>query len=556
MKLRLACLSLALASFASAQSSLPIASAGLQYIWVPPPQNVTFFFDMTVNTTVTFQGVGFTTLAPVGSATTLQMWVTNTGITTYAGNEANPAAWTLGASGPTTIPPVGAATPGACFTSGLTLQPGTYGIAITAIGSNVIFANNNNLPQTFSNTELTVNLGSTSYNGFTGGALANYVFLGTLYYGVGAVAHGCATQKAEGKGCNVLPGSFYQTWTTSAAAAAALNGRSLTLLNVGATYVVVQGGATWIPPTAAAAALPTNSNGESPVTLPTPFPYPGGTTTTLDVATDGHVSVGSNLSLPGTQSYSPYVPAFLNAANPMWAVAWHNFNTTETGSGLIKYEQVGNLMVITWDGVENWPNMIGTTQIVNPSRFQAQFDLSNGNVHYVYQQMDAQGGSQYYDYTLVGWSPGGPSPDPGPTNLVTFTSLALSPVEVFPLTLTATAAPVLGTSIDLVTSNEPPASIGINFLGLTPLPPPGVPLDVLGAPGCSALLDVTTAIGNLISNLGSPFPGLAVTLPVPSSLALLGLPLASQSVVLDPAANAFGGTFSNGIHMTVGSFTL
>ena len=40
---------------------------------------------------------------------------------------------------------------------------------------------------------------------------------------------------------------------------------------------------------------------------------------------------------------------------PIWAVCWHNFNTTELGSGLIKHEAVGNLYVITWDNVESLP---------------------------------------------------------------------------------------------------------------------------------------------------------------------------------------------------------
>jgi hypothetical protein len=556
MKLRLLCVPLALAALASAQStSLPVTSAGLQYIWVPPPTNVTFFFDMTVNTAVTFQGVGFSTLSPVGTQGVAQMWVTNTGITTYVGNEANPGAWTLGTSGPSTVPAVGTTAPGACFTTGLTLQPGTYGIAITLTNNNALFANNNNAPQTFSNAELTVNLGSTSYNGFTGGALANYVFIGTLYYAIGTAPHTCATKTSYGTGCNARTGSFYQRWTTSAAAAGALNGRTLTLLNAGASYVVTQGTAAYIAPTAAATALTTNNNGESPITLPSPFNFPGGSTTQLFVATDGHISAASNLSsLTGTQSYSPYPPAFLDAANAIWAVAWHNFNTTETGSGLIKWEQIGNLVIVTWDGVENWPNMIGTTQIVNPSRFQAQFDLATGDVHYVYVTMDAQGGSQYYDHTLVGFSPGGPSPDVGPIDVTTVASLALSPFELQPLKLTASAPPQIGTNVDLVTTNEAPASLGINFVSVVALPAPGINLAVIGAPDCYALIDVNAAVGNLISNIGGGLPPMTITLPIPASTTLLGFSLASQSVFLDPTANAFGMTVSNGVALTIGSF--
>ncbi len=552
MKLRLACLPLALAAFANAQSSLPVPSLGTQYIWVPPPQTATFFFDMTVNTTVTFQGLSFSTLSPVGTAGSIDMWVTNPGITTYVGNEANAAAWTLGASAATTIPPSGT-TPGACFTTGLTMQPGTYGIAITANGYNNLFANNG-APQTFSNAELTVNLGATSYAGFTGGALANYVFLGTLFYGIGAVPHGCAAKTTYGTGCNRVSGSFYQRWTTSAAAAAALNGRTLTLLNAGASYVVTPGTAAYIAPSPAATPLATNNNGDSAITLAAPFNYPGGSTTQLIVATDGHVSTASNLAFPGTANWSPNPQALLDAANTIWAVCWHNFNTTEPGSGLIKWEQVGNLIVITWDGVENWPNTIGTTQIFNPSRFQAQFDLTTGDVHYVYVTMETQGGSPYYDHSIVGFSPGGPSPDVGAIDIATLVALPLSPVEVLPLTLTASTPPVLGTSVDLVTSNEGVTGIGINFLSLVAIPAPGIDLAVIGAPGCVALVDPNAAVGNLISNIGSGLPPMTVTLPIPSTIALLSFSLASQSVFVDAAANPAGLSVSNAVQLTVGTF--
>jgi hypothetical protein len=558
MKL-LACVPLALAAVASAQSaSLPVTSLGLQYIWVPPPTNATFFFDMVVNTTVTFTGVGFSTITPVGQQGSIQMYVTNTGITTYVGNEANAGAWTLGATGPTSIPPSGT-TPGACFTNGLVLQPGTYGIAITANGFNNLFANNNNAPQTFSNAELTVNLGSTSYSGFTGGALAGYVFLGTLHYQLGAVAHSCASRTSTGRGCYATPGSFYQRWTTSAAAAAALNGRRVSLINAGTSYLLTPAAPTiaYIAPTASATSLPTNNNGETTVTLPSTFTYPGGSTTQLSIATDGHVSASNNLSsLPGTPTYSPYPPALLDAGSTIWAVCWHNLNTTEPGSGTIMHEQVGNLFVVTWDNVEAWPNLIGTAQVVNPSRFQAQFDLVTGDVHYVWVTLEAQGGSPYYDHTVVGYSPGGPSPDVGPVDLTTLTTLVLPATEVLPLTLTASAPPVLGNSVDLATTNETIPGLGINFLSLAALPAPGIDLGLLGAPGCFALVDPNVAVGNLISNLGAPFPPMTVTLPIPVNPALPGFTLASQSVFLDPGANAFGMIVSNAVTLVVGSFAL
>jgi hypothetical protein len=550
-----ALLPLAMATAAIAQQTLVVPASGGQYIWIPPPTNCGFFFDLTINTAVTFQGVSFPTLTPIGQAVGMQMWVTNPGTTTHVGNEGNQALWSLAASGTTAIPEQPGA-PAVCFTAGATLQPGTYGIALIAQNTQNLFSYNNGLPHTVSNTEMTATLGSTVYGGFAAGGLVNYVFNGTLHYAIGAAPHSCATKVASGSGCNAVSGSFYQHFTTVGAAATALNGRKLTLLFAGPSYTVTQGTVSYIPPTAAATALPTNTNGETTVTLPTPFFYPGGSTTQLVVATDGHVAPATNIPFTGTPSYSPYVPAFLSTLNPIWAVCWHNFNTAEIGSGTIKTEQVGQLFVITWENVENWPGVVGTGQTINPSTFQVQFDLSSFDVHYVWQSMTTIGGSQYYDQTIVGWSPGGPSPDTGAIDVTTLTALPLSPVEVMPLTLVASAAPVLGATVDLVTSNESSSGVGINFLSLAALPAPGLSLAPFGAPGCWALVDLSTAAGNVISNLGTPLPSMTLQLPIPLTPTLSGVVLASQSAWLDAAANPFGLTTSNAVTLTLGLFAL
>ena len=552
MLTRLASLSLLLVGMATAQSSLSLAPAGGQFIWVPPPTNAGFFFDLTLNTTVTFQGVSFPTYTPIGTGNGMQMWITNPGTTTHVGNEANAALWTQVGSGTSAVP-VAPTTPSVCFTQGVTLQPGTYGVALFAQNCNNLFANNG-VAQTFSNPDMSVTLGSVSYGGFAA-PLVNYLFLGTLFYAPGTVAHSCATRQTVGVGCNTIAGSFYQRWTDNASMAAALNGRTLSLLWNGGNYTVTQGTTGYLPPTAAAVPLATSNNGESTVNLPGTLAYPGGSTTQLVIGTDGYIGPVSALPFPGANySFIPYVQGFLDTATSVWAVCWHNFNTTELGSGTIKTESVGNLFVVTWEAVESLPGN-ATAATPNPCTFQAQFDLATGDVHYVYQSMTAIGGSQSYDHSLVGFSPGGPSPDAGPIDVTTLTALPLSSAEVQPLKLVATAAPVVGTSIDLVTSNENSGGVGINFLSLAALPAP-IDLGFIGAPGCSALVDTSVAVGNVISNLGAPLPTMNVTLPVPATPSLAGLQLASQSVWLDPVVNAFGAVTSNSVQMTVGLFAL
>jgi hypothetical protein len=561
MLTRLAFASFALVAAATAQSSLQInpntGAGALQYLWVPGPaaNPVGFFGDMTVTNPITIQGLSFPSYTPVGQALTVEFYTTNPGITTYVGSEVAATNWTLRASASTTIPNAPTA-PNVCFGAGIQLQPGTFGWAVLVRNANNLFSNAG--PQTISNADLSVTVGAVSAQAFVQPPSAYgtqaFHFNGTIFYSPGLVAGSCATQATVGRGCNNVTGSFYQAWSTNASMSAALTNRSLSLINTGSSYVLAQGGGTFLAPTAAATSLPTSNNGEAVVNLPSPLNYPGGSTTQLVVNTDGHISTATNLPFPGlAYNFMPNGRAMLNAINPIWAVCWHNFNTTELGSGLIKWEVVnGTTFVVTWDNVESLPGT-ATAQNANPCRFQAQFDLLTGNVVYVYQAMTAIGGSQSYDDTVVGWSPGGASPDVGPIDVTTLTSLSLAATETLPLTLAVSAAPVLGNTIDFVTSNPSALGVGINFLSVVALPGPGLDLSILGAPGCFAHVDINAGVGNLISNVPG-LPGATITLPLPNSPALAGFALSSQSIWLDPAANAFGIITSNGVNVTLGTF--
>lgn len=560
MMIRFALASFALAAAAVAQSSLQInpGTGALQYLWVPAPaaNPVGFFMNMTVTNALTIQGLSFPSYTPVGQSITVELYTTNPGISTYVGNETLQSNWTLRASGSAVIP-TNASTPNVCFGAGVQLAPGTFGVAILVRNANNLFSNLG--PQTIANADLSVTVGSVSAQAFVNPPSAygtdTFHFNGTLFYAPGLVTGSCATRASVGRGCNNVGGSFYQRWTDNVSMANSLNGRSLLLINTGAGYVLSPGPATFIAPTAAATSLPPINNGEALVPLPSPLAYPGGTTSQLIVNTDGHISPASNLPFPGINyAFMPYVDGMLNSLNAIWAVCWHNFNTTELGSGLIKWEAVGNLFVVTWDNVESLPGN-ATAQNANPCRFQAQFDLTTGNVSYVYQSMTTIGGSQSYDDTIVGWSPGGPSPDLGPINVATLTTLVLPGSETVGLRVAASAPPLLGTSIDFVTSNVTNTGFGVNFLSLVPLPAPGFDLAILGAPTCFAHVDLNAAVGNLISNVPG-LPPLNVTLSLPSTPALAGVALGNQSVWLDTAVNALGLLTSNGVTVTVGAFGL
>jgi hypothetical protein len=379
---------------------------------------------------------------------------------------------------------------------------------------------------------------------------------GSLYYQNGVVQHACATATKYGNGCYTVNGSAFQEWTdnatpsAAAAASAALTGRSLTFLPSAGGYVMTAGtAASFITPSPAATSLPANDDGETAIPLTTPFAYPGGTTSQLFVHSNGYVSVGSNNTLPGGPNWVPEIPGMLAAPNAAWW-SWHDYNPTEAGSGTIKWEEIGSLMVITWDNVESYP-----TGTANPSRLQFQFDEASGQVQILWQTIESVGGTgvlQGSDH-IIGFSPGGASPSVGQFDIATLVGVQLNFPERTALSLASSAKPLIGSSISLDTTEAPSLSIGICFLSVVQIPAPGFDLALLGAPGCAALVDVSVGSGSVISNL---LPGLSMSVPfaIPNLPGLAGFQCHAQSVWLDPAVNPFGALTSNGVTLQLGTF--
>ncbi|HEU4418688.1 MAG TPA: hypothetical protein VFT55_07090 [Planctomycetota bacterium] len=113
-----------------------------------------------------------------------------------------------------------------------------------------------------------------------------------------------------------------------------------------------------------------------------------------------------------------------------------------------------------------------------------------------------------------------------------------------PLGLTCTT-PVLGTDWDFTTTNIDPVSpIAVTFFGFAEA---AVPLDFLGAPGCSAY------VGSIVSTLAEANLGgtSLLTIPVPADPGLMGFSLKGQSICLT-FGNPLGLYTSNGVTGTVG----
>jgi hypothetical protein len=563
----LATAGLVLCAVAGAQSPLvvaPVAPVGY-FGWNTPPPITTTLLNINVLQQVTLQAIQTPVLSAVGVTGTLEVWLTNTGITTYVGSETVAANWSLAASGQIiglgTTGTVASLTATSCQSiggGGLVLNPGARGMMIRYVGIAPVLTAVG-VTQTFTNTELSVSGGALQYTPFTApiGPQTGYTawqWRGNILYANGTVPHACAQSANYGSGCYTLGGSIYQEFTDSspggaaAAASAALTGRKLGFFFTGPSYLVLPGTANFIAPSGTATQLPPVDNGEAIIPLTLPLVYPGGAATQLYVHSNGYISVASNNTLPGGNNFTPEISPMLNAPATAWW-SWHNYNPTEAGSGQIFWEEVGTVMVVTWNGVESNP-----TTAVNPSTFQFQFDEATGHVTIIWQTIEAVGGTgvlQGSDH-LIGFSPGGESPDTGPFNITTLTSQLLNFPESLPLTLRVSANPVLGTTINLNTTHEPGPGVGVNFLSVVQIPAPGVDLGIIGMPGCAALLDINAGVGTVISNL--PGQSMSIAWPLAPSPAFAGFHAYSQSVWLQPSANPFGAILSNGVSLVLGLY--
>lgn len=292
----------------------------------------------------------------------------------------------------------------------------------------------------------------------------------------------------------------------------------------GGDYAYGPGQGTWIP--VAGQNLGLGDNSEVVKNLGFTMPYPGGSTSTLRICSNGWITTGF---FSGGSNLVPLPADFL--AQTMWAPLWHDLNPGAAGS--IWFDSTTQRAVVTWASVPNFFNSGSST-------FQVQF-WANGDVHFVYQNISVAG-----DY-LTGFS-SNTNNDPGSINLLTSTGsgLAVCTSPQPELELDTSARPVLGTTFDLVTTEIPLGTyFGLALLSTTPLTP--VSLTAFGLPGCELYQTIdVSVIWVQVGNSGS------LPWPLPLNPALAGVEAYCQSATLTPGINAFGMAVSNGLKLTVG----
>lgn len=362
-------------------------------------------------------------------------------------------------------------------------------------------------------------------NGGPAGANSDYIGLDEVTFVPAGSA--LASNTTLGAGCVSVPDvSFYENFASSAAFD--LSNSSISLLWSPTGYLAIGGLATYLPPSPTAQTLALTDDSNATVTLSQAMPVGrSATTSSLVVHSNGFISAA-----PGNaDSFAPDVVEFLDSPATRWDLSWHDYNPTIAGSGQVRFEQIGNIAYVTWDGVWDF----GGTTAANANTMQAQFDVTTGQVNFVYQTMSTLGNPR-----LVGFSELGASADPGSTDISTALPTTFSTTfAVLPLSLSASTRPVLGTNWNLAVGNS--RILDLIILGALDTNIPDLSLLGIAMPGCGlrASLDFIS--------VGSTF-----AFSVPNVLSLNGVSVFANGASLSPET-PFGFVTSNGVQGTLGN---
>ncbi|MFN7591566.1 MAG: hypothetical protein ACK501_20855 [Planctomycetota bacterium] len=335
-----------------------------------------------------------------------------------------------------------------------------------------------------------------------------------------------ANKFSVGGSCGNCTSTYYELFTS--ANPFDLNGTSTTATLQNGSYTVSRSTVAFVP--VAGQNLGLGLSGQTTVTLPFALPYPGGSTTQLQVVSSGYVS-------PGTPNLVQLLPSALQLmqGQPRWAAFWTLMNPSATSANNVWFDANAQRAILTWNAVP----LLGTT---GNNTFQIQF-FPNGTVHTVFQNIANSTFAR-----MTGWTTGGNFADPGSRDLsATTTPFTLCPNPFDGLALDASANPVLGTTLQWQISGIPGATGWAALLrSLTRATPP-IDLTSVGMPGCFA--HVVDPVATFVLA-----PGASVSLPesLPSSTNLIGLNLVGQAVAFNPPLNALGLVVSNATVLSLG----
>jgi len=332
-----------------------------------------------------------------------------------------------------------------------------------------------------------------------------------------------ASKQLVGSSCGTCTGTAYELFGSTRPID--LAGKSLTMTLANGAYTLSSAPVTFVP--AAGTNLNLGLTSQVNVALPFALPYPGGTTTNLQVVSSGFISP----ALPNAVQILPSTTAFLNG-KPRWAVLWSFMNPS--GANNVYVDSNAARVIVTWNNV---PLLSGPGN----HTFQAQF-YPDGTVHYVWPTL----ASSTFGH-MTGWTPAGGFSDPGQTDVSTLVSKALCPNPFDGLLLDTQDQPVLGATVDLDLTGVPGGTLVNGMaLGLQQATPPD-DLSSLGMTGC--LSHVFDPLLILLPVSGS---SLSVPLTIPNTQSLAGQPVVCQGFSSNPPLNPYGVVVSNAVVLSLG----
>lgn len=270
-----------------------------------------------------------------------------------------------------------------------------------------------------------------------------------------------------------------------------------------------------------------------PFTLPFTWPFPGGTTTQIDVDSNGSVIFNTG-SVPFSRCCAGDPNWFLTDP-PTAAGHWMDHNPSQGGAIYVDNDPVGGAVHVTWLNVPEF----GAT---NTSTFQISL-FQNGNLRFSYQNVTSTGSD-----SLTGVTIGNGSADPGSVDLSTALPIVTGSGGT-PLRLRGApnSRPAIGgpctMELDQITTGS---VFGILVLGFGRAIP-SFDLTPLGMPGCMRHVTVDSTVAFGLTGPPTPY-----TLNIPNNTSFLGWSVYAQGATLTPGANALGAYASNGLELRIG----
>lgn len=330
-----------------------------------------------------------------------------------------------------------------------------------------------------------------------------------------------ATAIRFGEGCNKTFASFLESFT-----AFDLNNSTLLFVPTGNGYVVLPqaGTANWHTPSGGAQVI--GDDQVLPFALGWTLPYPGGTTTDVYVSSNGFVH-----GVPNTASgCCAFNSTQFLTTGAVWSALWHDLNPSAGGTVTFETNATTGDAYVTFDQVPQYNTS-------NLNTFQFAFH-STGQVEILWQNCAVSA-------CTVGWSPGQANLAPPAIDISAASAITTAP-DTQPLSLSSSARPVLGTTINLVVGNVPVGTpIGAVIYGLGKFDP-GISLTGIGMPDCFRFCtpDSSSLTIAPVGTFSSPFS-------LPNNVAFAGVHIIAQGAIYNPAGNhnQLGALSSNGVDL-------